>query len=201
MERLTDKREADAQRREYEKRLENGYPRNIPEERYLKLAAYEDTGLEPEEVLTGKELAETACAVNLLKEYQNIGSVDRFRELAQAEKDGRLVVLPCKAGDTVYSIEPLWLGAIVCEESKCRTCDCFYEGGMGDYPSCLRKEDEWCLAITEETATLRNIVNWMAGTDFGKTVFLTREEAEAALKKREEGLSELGNLPYDIKRG
>ena len=44
MERLTNKREADAQRKEYERRLANGYPRNIPEERFLRLAAYENTG-------------------------------------------------------------------------------------------------------------------------------------------------------------
>lgn len=64
MERLTDKKEADAQRKAYEKRLKNGYPRNIPEERFLKLAAYED-----------------------------VMSLERAKELAQAEKDGRLVVL------------------------------------------------------------------------------------------------------------
>lgn len=58
------------------------------------LAAYEDTGLEPEEVLTGKELAEIACAMNLLKEYQSVGSIERFRELVQADRDGRLVVKP-----------------------------------------------------------------------------------------------------------
>lgn len=50
MERLTNKKEADAQRVEYERRLANGYPRNIPEERFLRLAAYEDTGLEPQEI-------------------------------------------------------------------------------------------------------------------------------------------------------
>lgn len=50
MERLTNKREADAQREEYERRLANGYPRNIPEERFLRLAAYEDTGLTPNDV-------------------------------------------------------------------------------------------------------------------------------------------------------
>ena len=54
MERLTDKNEADAQRREYEIRLNQGYPRNIPEERFLRLAAYEDTGLMPEEITTGR---------------------------------------------------------------------------------------------------------------------------------------------------
>lgn len=50
MERLTNKREADAQRKEYKNRIRNGYPRNIPEERFLRLAAYEDTDLMPEEV-------------------------------------------------------------------------------------------------------------------------------------------------------
>ena len=50
MERLTNKREADAQREEYERRLANGYQRRIPVERFLRLAAYEDTGLMPNDV-------------------------------------------------------------------------------------------------------------------------------------------------------
>ena len=59
MERLTNKRESDAQREEYERRLENGYPRNIPEERFLRLAAYEDTGLTPGDI---KELLDMAVS-------------------------------------------------------------------------------------------------------------------------------------------
>ena len=57
-----------------------------------RLAAYEDTGLEPEEVtqiklaIMGKSLAE-------IKEFEGV-SIDRMIELTQAEKDGRLVVLP-----------------------------------------------------------------------------------------------------------
>ena len=56
-----------------------------------RLAAYEDTGLEPEEVtqiklaIMGKSLAE-------IKEFEGV-SIDRMIELTQAEKDGRLVVL------------------------------------------------------------------------------------------------------------
>lgn len=50
MERLTNKREADAQREGYERRLANGYQRSIPVERFLRLAAYEDTGLMPNDV-------------------------------------------------------------------------------------------------------------------------------------------------------
>ena len=68
-----------------------------------RLCDYEDTGLDPEEVLTGKELAEIACAMNLLKEYQSLGTIEHMRDLAQAEKDGRLVVLPC--GDDVELIK------------------------------------------------------------------------------------------------
>ena len=58
-----------------------------------RLAAYEDTGLEPGEVLTGKELAEVGCAIIRLKKYEDIGPIDHLRELSQAEKDGRLVML------------------------------------------------------------------------------------------------------------
>ncbi len=41
-----------------------------------------------------------------LKAYEDIaelcGGFDRLRELAEADKDGRVVVLPCKVGDTVW---------------------------------------------------------------------------------------------------
>lgn len=59
MERLTNKREADAQREGYERRLANGYQRSIPAERFLRLAAYEDTGLTPGDI---KELLDVAVS-------------------------------------------------------------------------------------------------------------------------------------------
>lgn len=59
MERLTNKREADAQREGYERRLANGYQRSIPVERFLRLAAYEDTGLTPGDI---KELLDVAVS-------------------------------------------------------------------------------------------------------------------------------------------
>lgn len=31
--------------------------------------------------------------------------IDRIKELAEADKEGRCLVLPCKAGDTVYKQE------------------------------------------------------------------------------------------------
>lgn len=103
MERLTDKKEADAQRREYEIRLKQGYPRNIPEERFLRLAAYEDTGLEPGEI---EQLKGEVLGLRLdkqeLEQYRALGPIDRLRELKQADDEGRCVVLPFKPPRWVY---------------------------------------------------------------------------------------------------
>ena len=108
MERLTDKKEADAQRREYEIRLKQGYPRNIPEERFLRLAAYEDTGLEPEDL---KRAFNEDDVLKLAGQALGI-TPERLRELVQADKEGRCVVLP-KDG-MVYYIEESggekWIG-------------------------------------------------------------------------------------------
>ena len=98
MERLTNKREADAQRKEYERRLANGYPRNIPEERFLRLAAYEDTHMMPSDVTSMRmDMAIIAALFNGV-------DVDRMKELAEADRAGRLVVLPCKVGDTLFRV-------------------------------------------------------------------------------------------------
>lgn len=105
MERLTNKREADAQREEYERRLANGYPRNIPEERFLRLAAYEDTRLMPEEVLPKDKADEIALKLMRLADLESLCNYTRLCELAEADKDGRVVVLPCKVGDTVWRIK------------------------------------------------------------------------------------------------
>ncbi len=66
MDRLTNKKEADSQRKNYERRLRQGYPRNIPEERFLNLAAYEDAGLIPMQVIRMKK--ENKLLKKLLKE-------------------------------------------------------------------------------------------------------------------------------------
>ena len=56
-----------------------------------RLAAYEETGLEPEAVEHLK-LASMGKAIAEIKEFEGV-PIDRLRELAQAEKEGRLVVL------------------------------------------------------------------------------------------------------------
>ena len=118
-----------------------------------RLAAYEDTGLYPESVealklsMMGKEISE-------ITEFDGL-PIDRLRELAEADKDGRLVVLPCKVGDTVYfaligRIIEKQVFSIVSFSNSTR----IYCGGTSEY---FRPED------------------------IGKTLFLTREEAEKAL--------------------
>ena len=143
MERLTNKREADAQREEYERRLANGYPRNIPEERFLRLASYEDTGLSPQACAQAREAGKVLSSCDI--------SFRRLAELLTADRDGRLVVLPCKLGTKVYRIR--------------------YE--IADYPD----DPDLEIADTWFTPEYRD--------DIGKTVFLTREEAERAMQEME----------------
>lgn len=62
-----------------------------------RLAAYEDTGLSPEKVSWMKEVVEAA--------FDNDTSrIERAHSLHVADKEGRVVVLPCKEGTTVYCI-------------------------------------------------------------------------------------------------
>lgn len=65
-----------------------------------RLAAYEDTRLTPEEVEIMRETK--ADAQFMLAELCGFCDYDRLCELAQTEKEGRLLILPCKVGDTVY---------------------------------------------------------------------------------------------------
>ena len=91
-----------------------------------RLAAYEDSGLSPEEV----------------------------QELAKAKADGRLKILPAKPGDIIYRPEAL----------------------------------QFCWVITkveiyeDEIVFIDDSDNIFRPYDIGKTVFLTREEAEKALE-------------------
>ena len=115
-----------------------------------RLAAYEDTGLEPEDLK--KAFNETAI-IKLAAQALNT-TPDHLRDIIKADQDGLLVVLPCKAGSLIYVgrkpaiitrffgyVRERYFHAVFCDENK----------GI-DIPF----------------------------EELGKTVFLTREEAEAA---------------------
>lgn len=63
-----------------------------------RLAAYEDTGIEPESVEALK-LSMMGKAISEITEFDGL-PIDRLRELAEADKDGRVIILPCKVYET-----------------------------------------------------------------------------------------------------
>lgn len=168
MERLTDKREADAQRKDYENRIRNGYPRNIPEERFLRLAAYEDTGLTPDEILPKEKADEIALNLMRLADLESLAPYGRLRELGIADSEGRVVVLPCKVGDTVYY--------------RCgkRITDFEIVGFSVDRKgaSIIYAEHH-----ADESGTAYSY--FFDVKKIGRTAFFTREEAERAMRKED----------------
>ena len=116
-----------------------------------RLAAYEETGLTPEEIDMDHEAAEQ------LRHLCRNCDLDRLEKLAEADKDGRLVVLPCKVGDKLYRV---FYGEIF--EQRVGSMKYFAIQGKWDI----------------ETYPFYPCVE----SSIGKTIFLTREEAEKALE-------------------
>lgn len=125
-------------------------------------AAYEDTGMTPEAFQSYVVFLQ-----DLIENQKASEALDRFRQLVKADKEGRLVVLPCKVGDTVWAI----LG------DKKYACKCIVEyvniGGRGLGTTIVLCEAE---GLREQYG--------VTVAAFGKTVFLTREEAERALEAK-----------------
>ena len=116
---------------------------------YCRLKAYEDTGLTPEEI---KAPFTEDTMINLAAQALGV-EPSRLRELAEADKDGRLVVLPCKVGDTVYRVITIKDQKPVLLETRVETL-----GKAADVATLIGKKNK--------------VIN----------VFLTREEAEKALE-------------------
>lgn len=132
-----------------------------------RLAAYEDTGLTPEEI---KAPFTEDTMINLAAQALGV-EPSRLRELAEADKDGRVVVLPCKVGDTVYMIERIFdIDNGVCDEICARKV--IGHGGNNLNQLWLVGSGGICNA-------------YIFVSEFGKTVFLTREEAERAIQEME----------------
>ena len=104
--------------------------------------------------------------VDRLAVYEDIaelcGGFDRLRELAEADKEGRVVVLPCRQGDELWT--------------------------YGNFP---HGREVYRFTVSDvSTLNGRTVLNTLGlGTirpeDIGKTVFLSREEAEKALQEME----------------
>lgn len=120
-----------------------------------QLKAYEDTGLTPERCAEFAR-ADAEGRYIVMRDAEQEG-VARLRELAEADRDGRVVVLPCKVGDKLYRV---FAGEIF--EHRVGRMKYFVIQGQWDietYPFCPCVE-----------------------SSIGKTIFLTREEAEKTLE-------------------
>lgn len=109
-----------------------------------ELQRYKDTGLKPERIC---EFMEKWVKVVELAGLMKREGIEHLRDLVRAERENRLVLLPCRVGDTVYRVF----------------------SAPGREP-----------VISAHTLmSVDYIVRWI--NKFGKTVFLTREEAERTL--------------------
>lgn len=123
----------------------------------MRLAAYEDTGMEPEQCENAKVIIESAFSDDTSKS-------ERIRELLKADRDGRLVVLPCKVGDRLYEVT----GRKTISVYKVKAIRVELFGLF----------IEWDIV---EGFVWQSLSGINAG-EIGKTVFLNLEEAEKALE-------------------
>lgn len=130
------------------------------------LREYLDTGLTP------KRCAEFAQAdaegrYIVMRDAEQKG-VARLRELAGADKDGRVVMLLCKLGDTVW----MWNADFGTALPYVVDLISVINEGCGYSANC------------NHNGELLDSIDFEDG-DIGKTIFLTRDEAEEALEAME----------------
>lgn len=97
-----------------------------------------------------------------------LSAYDHVLELLGAEEQGLLVRLPCKVGDTVYSYSHD-------KQIRALKCEGFLFTGICWKARCTDLIPSW---VGNQKRHF-----YIMFSSFGKTVFLTREEAEAALAK------------------
>ena len=126
-----------------------------------RLAAYEDTDLTPEGIDMDHEAAET------LRQLCRGCDLDWLEKLAEADKDGRVVVLPVKP-----VLTPILSSMLYIIEDGDIYEDALYEAVVG-----MSENGEINVVYT----TLSDQITFEQA-DIGKTVFLTHEKAEKALE-------------------
>ena len=118
-----------------------------------RLVKYEDTELMPEEIDMDHEAAEQ------LRHLCQGCDLDRLEKVAEADRDGRVVVRPCKVGDTLFRV---FAGEIL--EHKVRNM------------RYLAIQGRWDIDTTPFCSYVESSI--------GKTIFLTHEQAERALEAK-----------------
>ena len=125
-----------------------------------RLREYEDTGLSPQACTEAREIEETLSGCDY--------SISRMVKLMNADKDGRVVILPCKVGDTIYVI-----AQVLRDDGVHSEISPIQITGIGG--NTLNKV--WLVSMVN-----RHEIR-ISPSEFGKTVFRTREEAEKTLQE------------------
>lgn len=129
-----------------------------------RLKRYEDTKRTPEQI-EALEAALMGKAVAQITEFEGL-PIARLRELAVADQKGRVIVLPCKVGQRVF--------ALLDTDKHISECE-IKQIGLGNEIG----------FVGLEPIGARGREYGVSLKGFGKTVFLTREEAEKALAEME----------------
>lgn len=115
-------------------------------------------------------------AAELLCRYEETGlEPERVVELAQADQAGRLVVLPVKMRDYVYDVDFEKNRIILSKVAAMfvSITEAFPEGVIS-------------LELKAVDGTRPGDMHYVYADDIGETIFLTRKEAEEALRKETE---------------
>ena len=123
------------------------------------LRQYLDTGMTPEAFQSFVVFFQ-----DLIGNQKASEALDNFRQLVKADRAGRRLVLPCKVGDTVYRI-------------------------VRDADPHITRDEARNMYFADDTTLCVELVGGriILSEKFGKTVFLTREEAEKALEAMKDG--------------
>lgn len=133
-----------------------GFCTAVPAAHCPLLRQYLGTGMTPEQVVNAKTIIELAFADDTSK-------AERIRKLLAADKEGLCIILPCKVGDTVWRI--VRDGELHITRDEVRDM-------------CFADDMTLCVELVGGRVTFTE--------KFGKTVFLSREEAEKALQEMED---------------
>lgn len=100
-------------------------------------------------------------------------ALEKLGEYEDLEEQGLLLRLPCKAGDTIYILDRDGQPRRMIMDKPDIRCHC-------------SKEDNLCMVLCDRKNTGVCAYRFCNdGSDIGKTVFLTKSEAEQKLKEME----------------
>lgn len=161
-----------------------------PKEAYIEMTFNEEFEIlqkEAEKIFATEEQEEESPFVNCVIR-RALRCIKKLQtEYRDAEEQGLLVILPVMPGETVYLIDNNTDACDECENFVVGYCEEYCKCNDAEYPQCA--EEPLCEKQFLEVIEYKTNQKWILENkdDFGKSIFLTREEAEAALKKIQEG--------------